>query len=728
MKQFLKPIGQCLTTTLMTTAMLQASLMPFAEAASLDQALSQTTESNHTATPDQSSLPAQPEISAPEKAVVPPETTASVTDAAPPAAIAPSVSESAAAPALSPAASQPATPASASATAHAAQATAAPAKASPSESVANQKLATPSPGKPKTTTSPASPSPGAGAASGTNVTPNAPATQPAAQSATQSANIQTVRQDLEKKLAAIVERDRATRETQLQQNLVHLALQYAQQHNFDQARQTAKHPALPPDVQTATLAQIDEIQAQWVVQHLQKSGKALAKAGNGQHSSAVPPNVAIAPNYAVTDNWGLSANPDIVNAYLSDRCISSTVTAPAAQATADPTHPAANRSTTLDTAAQSAAAAAPAAILAGRETQTETQANLIKNSAIAQVETIAIPRSTASESLSSPSLRLSITNAVSPALENAQAKAQHPAAQLTSASTSDTDPTPTQFDLDRMVGSALVKPLDKVGLSVPQMIPASLQSAFGWWLDSTESRRGDRATPDSMPLSAQPGLMNYQLLRAIEQQLPGLQDDGTVANQPASLQPSARILKDQSLTASAKPMPQLATAGIRCREYTPAELAGRGINQVLAHALKWVGAVFPLPIPAPITSLFGWRVHPILGESRFHSGVDIGAPFGTPVLASLSGRVVAADQMGGYGLAVVVETSDATQRNLYAHLSGIAVRPGTEVKQGTVLGWVGSTGLSTGPHLHFETQRLTASGWTAVDPLMTAGIPPIAHR
>ena len=90
---------------------------------------------------------------------------------------------------------------------------------------------------------------------------------------------------------------------------------------------------------------------------------------------------------------------------------------------------------------------------------------------------------------------------------------------------------------------------------------------------------------------------------------------------------------------------------------------------------------------------------------------------GTPVVSAQDGRVVAADSMGGYGLAVIVENTTGNYRTLYGHLSGIAVRPGTVLKAGTVVGWVGSTGNSTGPHLHFETLLLTNSGWTAIDPL-----------
>lgn len=128
------------------------------------------------------------------------------------------------------------------------------------------------------------------------------------------------------------------------------------------------------------------------------------------------------------------------------------------------------------------------------------------------------------------------------------------------------------------------------------------------------------------------------------------------------------------------------------------------------------GLLFPLSIPAAITSAFGWRVHPISGDQRMHTGTDIAAPMGTPVLAAYLGRVAYADYMGGYGLTVIVRhTEEGNQESRYAHLSQIFVQPGEVVQQGEIIGLVGSTGNSTGPHLHFEWRHLMPEGWVAVD-------------
>ncbi len=127
-------------------------------------------------------------------------------------------------------------------------------------------------------------------------------------------------------------------------------------------------------------------------------------------------------------------------------------------------------------------------------------------------------------------------------------------------------------------------------------------------------------------------------------------------------------------------------------------------------------AIYPLLNPAPITSRFGWRTHPLTGARRFHAGVDIGAPSGAPVVASASGTVVSAGWNGGYGKAVVIEQPNGVRQTLYGHLSEISVQAGQSIEQGTVLGLVGSTGNSTGPHLHFEERVPNPTGWVAIDP------------
>ena len=129
-----------------------------------------------------------------------------------------------------------------------------------------------------------------------------------------------------------------------------------------------------------------------------------------------------------------------------------------------------------------------------------------------------------------------------------------------------------------------------------------------------------------------------------------------------------------------------------------------------------VASIYPLTNPAPISSRFGWRTHPLTGARRFHSGLDIAAPSGSPVVATGAGTVISAGWNGGYGKAVIIQHSD-TQQTLYGHLSEVSVQAGQTIAQGTVIGLVGSTGNSTGPHLHFESRMPNIAGaWSAVDP------------
>ena len=110
---------------------------------------------------------------------------------------------------------------------------------------------------------------------------------------------------------------------------------------------------------------------------------------------------------------------------------------------------------------------------------------------------------------------------------------------------------------------------------------------------------------------------------------------------------------------------------------------------------------FIAPVKGEITSEFGWRTHPISGDSRFHSGTDIGVDEGTPVRASNYGVVVLSEWYGGFGNAVIISHGDGAW-TLYGHNSELLVEEGETVTQGQVIALAGSTGYSTGPHVHFS--------------------------
>lgn len=205
--------------------------------------------------------------------------------------------------------------------------------------------------------------------------------------------------------------------------------------------------------------------------------------------------------------------------------------------------------------------------------------------------------------------------------------------------------------------------------------------------------------------SALPANIRAALLKKLQAQQAKQGNKAIAAKKPGTTN-SSNVLVSQPGTSSARdystaPIVPMSEAQLRLKF---GQLIGRNLN-----------FSFPLSISAPITSLFGWRIHPISGSPRFHRGIDFGAPEGTPIIAAKMGRVELADAMDGYGLAVILRHG-TTQQTLYGHMSQIYVKPGEVVKKGQLLGLVGSTGNSAGPHLHFEVHELTSEGWTALDP------------
>lgn len=118
------------------------------------------------------------------------------------------------------------------------------------------------------------------------------------------------------------------------------------------------------------------------------------------------------------------------------------------------------------------------------------------------------------------------------------------------------------------------------------------------------------------------------------------------------------------------------------------------------------------PVNGHITSYFGYRYHPILHFSRFHAGIDIGASWGSPIVAAADGEVASAGWAGGYGRSVHIAHGGGMVTT-YNHMSQIVAQPGTFVHAGQLIGYVGSSGLSTGPHLHYEVLK----NGTPVNPL-----------
>lgn len=147
---------------------------------------------------------------------------------------------------------------------------------------------------------------------------------------------------------------------------------------------------------------------------------------------------------------------------------------------------------------------------------------------------------------------------------------------------------------------------------------------------------------------------------------------------------------------------------------TAASVAVSTLRHALPREVEAVGGApgpLSLELAGRVSSAYGWRTDPLKGQARFHGGIDLAAKHGTEVPAAAAGTVVTAEAQGGYGLTVVVRHHNGFESR-YAHLASLDVKAGDIVTQGQQLGRVGSTGRSTGPHLHFEVTQ----GGRRVDP------------
>ena len=244
----------------------------------------------------------------------------------------------------------------------------------------------------------------------------------------------------------------------------------------------------------------------------------------------------------------------------------------------------------------------------------------------------------------------------------------------------------------------------------------------GYWLE---------VTPPVTKVVAQPTALVSTAVSTVQTQAPRALP---TLGKPVSAAQRSFVPPAQTVGYQGVPAPPVANGGYPSNyltvstssNYQPSPSFPSALN--LPPVLNSVGSSlhYPLPLVVPVTSGFGWRVHPLTGTRRFHSGVDLGAAYGTPVLAALAGQVVAADFDGGYGLRVLVQTQvgDQVVQTLYAHLSGVSVQVGQVVQPGQPLGFVGSSGATTGPHLHFELRELIDGQWSSVDsqPLLPASL------
>lgn len=195
----------------------------------------------------------------------------------------------------------------------------------------------------------------------------------------------------------------------------------------------------------------------------------------------------------------------------------------------------------------------------------------------------------------------------------------------------------------------------------------------------------------------------------------------TERNKVATIRDERDAVRDQVVTQEQAEQSQLAAIRSKKAEYEAEikklEEESRRIEEQLRRssdpgpAPKGNGQ-FVKPVNGPIVSGFGSRVHPVYGTVRMHQGIDISAGSGTPIRAAGDGVVVSAGWNGGYGNCTIIDHGNGLA-TLYGHQSSLGVSAGQTVKTNEVIGYVGSTGLSTGPHLHWEVR---ANG-TPVNPM-----------
>ena len=170
--------------------------------------------------------------------------------------------------------------------------------------------------------------------------------------------------------------------------------------------------------------------------------------------------------------------------------------------------------------------------------------------------------------------------------------------------------------------------------------------------------------------------------------------------QPTLVTPTAEQIQDADVTSSLDQLHALRTSAL-----TGATMVGLTMgltrNVTTADWIKANSAPNLWPVEGQVTGSFGERIDPFNGEGAFHSGVDIGSSYGHAIVAPADGVVTLTETLGGYGKTIMIDHGNGISTR-YGHLSGFAVTSGQRVQRGEIIGYVGESGRSTGPHLHYE--------------------------
>jgi murein DD-endopeptidase MepM/ murein hydrolase activator NlpD len=171
-------------------------------------------------------------------------------------------------------------------------------------------------------------------------------------------------------------------------------------------------------------------------------------------------------------------------------------------------------------------------------------------------------------------------------------------------------------------------------------------------------------------------------------------------SEPTLVSASSEQIQDSEITSSLDQLHALRTSALSGATMVGLTM-GLTRNATTADWIRANAAPNLWPVEGQVTGSFGERIDPFNGEGAFHSGVDIGSSYGTPVVAPADGVVMLTETLGGYGKTIMVDHGNGISTR-YGHLSGYAVTAGQHVHRGDVIGYVGESGRSTGPHLHYE--------------------------
>jgi murein DD-endopeptidase MepM/ murein hydrolase activator NlpD len=171
-------------------------------------------------------------------------------------------------------------------------------------------------------------------------------------------------------------------------------------------------------------------------------------------------------------------------------------------------------------------------------------------------------------------------------------------------------------------------------------------------------------------------------------------------SEPTLVTASSEQIQDSEITSSLDQLHALRTSALSGATMVGLTM-GLTRNATTADWIRANAAPNLWPVEGQVTGSFGERIDPFNGEGAFHSGVDIGSSYGTPVVASADGFVVVTETLGGYGKTIMIDHGNGISTR-YGHLSGYGVTAGQHVHRGDVIGYVGESGRSTGPHLHYE--------------------------